>query len=81
MSDTKKKLEYDYSKLNGKIREVYGKCAAFAAAMGLSERSLSLKLNNKVGWKQREMDLAIELLGIVASEIGVYFFTRKVQSL
>lgn len=80
MADNHKKLVYDYSKLNGKIREVYGKCAAFAVAMDLSERSLSLKLNNKVGWKQQEIDLACELLGISACEIGIYFFARKVQT-
>lgn len=72
-------MAYDYSKLNGKIREVFGKCAAFAKAIGLSERSLSLKLNNKVGWKQQEIDQACTLLGIPACDIGIYFFSRKVQ--
>ena len=79
MSIENRKLCYDYSKLSGKIREVYGKCATFADAMNLSERSLSLKMNNKVGWKQQEIDLACELLGISALEIGAYFFARKVQ--
>lgn len=73
-------MEYDYSKLNGKIREAYGKCAAFAVAMNLSERSLSLKLNNKVGWKQSEMHKACDLLGIPTSDIWLYFFVRKVQT-
>lgn len=80
MATEGRKLIYDYSKLNGKIHEVFGKCAAFAAAMNLSERSLSLKLNNKVGWKQQEIDLACELLGIPDCEIGIYFFVRKVQT-
>ena len=73
-------MEYDYSKLNGKIREVFGKCAAFAMAMGLSERSLSLKLNNKRSWKQPEIDRACELLGILPVDVWDYFFVRKVQS-
>lgn len=73
-------MEYDYSKLSGKIREVYGKCAAFAVAMNLSERSLSLKLNNKVSWKQCEMDKACELLGIPVCDIWLYFFAHKVQT-
>lgn len=73
-------MAYDYSKLNGKIKEVFGKCAAFAVAMGLSERSLSLKLNNKVGWKQQEIDRACELLKIQPDEVWEHFFARKVQS-
>ena len=71
---------YDYSKLNGRIREVFGKCAAFADAMGLSERSLSLKLNNKRHWKQPEIDRACGLLGIPCEEVWDYFFARTVQS-
>lgn len=71
---------YDYSKLNGRIREVFGKCAGFAAAMNLSERSMSLKLNNKRSWKQPEIDRACELLGIPGEEVWDYFFARVVQS-
>lgn len=50
-------MAYDYSKLSGKIKEVFGTNAAFAKAMGLSERSVSAKLTGKVGWKQVEMFL------------------------
>ena len=69
-------MAYDYSRLVGKIREVFGTDAAFAEAMGLSERSVSLKVNCKVGWKQCEIDRASNLLGIQATDIGDYFFTR-----
>ena len=41
----------DYSKLNGAIIEKYGTQYNFAKAMNLSERSISLKLNGKVTWK------------------------------
>lgn len=44
---------YDYSRLSGKIVEKYGTQYNFAIAMKLSERSLSLKLNGKVGWKRQ----------------------------
>lgn len=74
------KIQYDYSKLNGKIREVFGKCSAFAAAMNMSERTLSLKLNNKRYWKQPEMELACSLLGISHIEMWDYFFVQKVQT-
>ena len=35
-------MAYDYSKLSGKIREVFGTNGEFAKAMGLSERTVSL---------------------------------------
>ena len=39
-------MAYDYSKLLGRITEKYGTQAQFSGAMGMSERSLSLKLNS-----------------------------------
>lgn len=40
------KTNYDYSKLNGRIVEICGTQANYAKAINLSERSVSLKLNN-----------------------------------
>jgi len=70
---------FDYSLLNGKIVEKYGNRYAFAYDLGISERSLSLKLNNKVGWKQLEMEKTCKLLSIPIKDLSVYFFNRKVQ--
>ncbi len=72
-------MSYDYSKLSGKITEVCGTQAVFAEKIGLSERSVSLKLNNKRPWKQPEMHKTAEVLGFTHSEIQEYFFTQKVQ--
>lgn len=74
-------MSFDYSKLKGKIIEKFGNQIMFAKAMGCSERTLSLKLNNKVPWKQTEMRKAILLLGIADREVQDYFFTEKVQNL
>lgn len=74
-------MPYNYSKLKGRIIEKFGKYSAFAEAMGMSERSMSLKINGKVAWKQPEMLLACELLGIPLVEIKDYFFDLKVQSI
>jgi len=71
---------YDYSKLRGKIREVFGTQEAFAKAMGLSTTTISDKLNNKLQWTQKEMDRAIDLLKIDASELPVYFYTKSSAS-
>lgn len=72
-------MAYDYSKLLGRIIEKYGTQTKFAGAMGLSERSLSLKLNGKVGFKQNEIVKACSLLEIAEIDIPEYFFTLKVQ--
>ena len=45
-------MAYNYSKLLGKITEKFGTQASFAKSMNISERSLSLKLTNKVPFKQ-----------------------------
>ena len=71
-------MEYDYSKLNGKIKEVYGTQSRFAAAMKMGESSLSLKLNNKSEWSQYEMENAMDLLGIPRASVRTYFFTHRV---
>ena len=70
----------DFSKLSGKIVEKYGTQYNFAIALGLSERSLSLKLNNKVGWREEEMERAIDLLDLDLNDIPAYFFTNLVQA-
>lgn len=70
---------FDYSKLSGKIVEEFGTQYNFAIAMGLSERSVSLKLNGKVAWKDSEMRQACELLNINIQDIWEYFFSPKVQ--
>ena len=71
---------FDYSKLKGKIKEVFGTQSAFAKAMGLSGVSLSSKLNNLTGFTQSEINKACELLGISFEFIPIYFFTEKVKS-
>lgn len=72
-------MSKDFSKLSGKIVEKFGTQYNFAIAMGLSERSLSLKLNNKVGWKADEMEKAINLLNLSINDIPLYFFVPSVQ--
>ena len=72
-------MAYDYSKLLGRIVEKYGSQTRFAVAFGMSERSLSLKLNGQRTFKQTDISKACELLGIEGSDIPAYFFTLKVQ--
>ena len=72
-------MAYDYSKLSGRITEKCGTQAVFAERMGLSERSISLKINNKIPWKQNEMQQAASVLDFPETDIQLYFFTLKVQ--
>ena len=72
-------MVYDYSKLNGKSVEVCGSQAEFARRMEMSQHSVSHKLNNKVGFRQDEIETALDVLGIARDQVADYFFTRKVQ--
>ncbi len=74
-------MSFNYDKLRGKIVEKFKTQGAFAEAMGLSERTISLKLNNKIFFTQLEIKTAAELLDIKISEIEKFFFTDKVQEL
>ena len=73
-------MEYDYSKLLGRIKEICGGQHEFAERMGLSDRTVSLKLNNKIPWKQTEIQKATQILEFSPCDIQLYFFTLKVQS-
>lgn len=70
---------YDYRKLRGRIKEKFGTQAEFSRKIGLSEVSVSNKLNNVVDWGQEEMEDAIYALDIPYSDIRAYFFTHLVE--
>ena len=70
---------YDYSKLRGRIKEKFGTQSEFSKRLGLSEVSVSNKLNNIVDWGQEEMESAIDILEIPSSEIHAYFFAHEVE--
>lgn len=67
-------MPYNYAKLLGRIVEKVGTQSNFAEKIGLSERSVSLKLNGKVSWKQSEIAKACEVLDIASVDIPAYFF-------
>ena len=69
-------VSFNYSKLEGKIKEMYGTQMRFSEAMNMSERTLSLKLNNKLPWKQTEILRACDLLKIGVKGVHLYFFAE-----
>ena len=70
---------YDYRKLRGRIKEKFGTQSEFSKKLGLSEVSVSNKLNNIVDWGQEEMENAIYILEIPNTDIHAYFFTHEVK--
>ncbi|MBQ7075647.1 MAG: DUF739 family protein [Clostridia bacterium] len=68
---------FDYSRLSGKIKEIFGTQDNFASALGISATSLSKKLNGVTDFTQKEMVRSCELLGI--SNVEEYFFCKKVK--
>ena len=70
---------FDFSKLKGRIKEIYGTQSAFAIAMLMNEATLSNKLNNNVEFSPKEIVRALLLLNIDFSKVKEYFFTLKVQ--
>lgn len=70
---------FDFSKLRGRIKEVYGTQSAFAIAMLTNEATLSNKLNGYVEFTSKEVIRASLLLSIKDENFKDYFFTLKVQ--
>lgn len=72
-------MKFDYSRLRGKIKEVFKTQEAFAEALGISDTALSQKLTGQVSFKQVEMEKTCELLDVPKEFIPVYFFDTKVK--
>lgn len=70
---------FNYSKLKGKITELYDKQYKFAEALGITDTSLTNKLNGTSNFTQPEIYNASKLLGIPINEIGEYFYILKVE--
>ena len=71
--------EYDYSKLKGRIRECFSTQSEFAQELGISDTTLSNKLNNKTVFDQDEIKKSISVFKLNPMEAIEYFFTPKVD--
>lgn len=74
------KRVFDYSKLRGRIVEKYGSQRQFADAVGVSEQTITSKMNGRVAISQDDVITWSELLDIEAVDIGVYFFAYKLSN-
>ena len=71
------KIRFDYSKLRGRIVEKYGTQQAFALDMGISDVTMSCKLNGHTYFKQNEIAKAAKLLDVSAEEVSSYFLLTE----
>jgi DNA-binding transcriptional regulator YdaS (Cro superfamily) len=67
-------MVYSYSKLKGRIVEKFGSQSAFANELGVSENSVSKKLNCKTEFSQSDIVKWSELLCIKIVDYSDYFF-------
>ena len=71
-------MNYDYSKLKGKIRELGMTLNEYAKKIGITEQTLNFRFNNKRHFKQDEIEKTMILFNEPLENIQVYFFTKKV---
>ena len=81
MAKKNEEVLFDFDKLRGRIREKLGSEAKFAEKLMISSASLSSKFNNKSDFSSTEISRATDedVLDINTTEIGLYFFTRKLE--
>lgn len=72
---------YDYSKLKGRIKECFSTQSEFAQKLGISETSLSYKLNNKTVFDQDQIQDSIQIFNLTPKETIDYFFTLEVDKI
>lgn len=75
----RKKEEYDFSKLMGRIKEKGYTQEAISSVILRNPCTFSQKINNKGTFTAAEIAAMCRVLEIEKEEIGVYFFTSKVQ--
>lgn len=68
-----------YQKLRGRIVEKYGTQGNFAKAVGLTEQSITAKMNGRTSFSQDDIKTWSSLLGIKLNEVGTYFFANEVS--
>jgi transcriptional regulator with XRE-family HTH domain len=70
-------VEYDYSKLTGRIVEKFGTRKEFAKAVGLTPETISMRLSGKRDFSRDEIFHIAKLLEIPYNELEPYFFCVK----
>jgi transcriptional regulator with XRE-family HTH domain len=69
---------YNYSKLLGRLKEKGITQEQLAKLIDKTETTVSLKLNCRAYFTQKEIDIICEALDLPDAEIKDYFFTKSV---
>lgn len=69
-------MGYNYSKLLGRIKEFGLTQERLARAIGKDKSTLTMKLNGRSAFTQKEIDEICKVLDISNDEIGDYFFAK-----
>ena len=72
-------MSFDYSKLKGRIREIYGTYENIVPKLTMSEATLSRRLNGKSYFDSEEILELSDALEIPDEERDLYFFKVKVR--
>lgn len=70
----------EYGKLRGRIVERFGSQSSFADAMGITEQTVTNKLNGKREFSQGDIIEWCNALEISAELVGDYFFAHKLSN-
>ena len=71
-------MAFNYQKLRGRMVEKYGSQTEFAKAFGVSENTMSQKMNNKTRFTSDDIIKIADMLEIDQNDVGEYFFTLRV---
>lgn len=75
-------MKFNFNKLKGKIKEVYGTQNDFATAIDIAPNTLSQKLNNQYDFSSEEIIKSVEALNIKSgTEAWELFFTKEVENI
>lgn len=68
-----------FGALRGKIVEKYGNMAEFSRALGKDRRTVSAKLNGRVGFTTKDLAAWSKMLDIPVDDWGRYFFAPGIK--
>ena len=63
-------MEFDYSKLRGRIVEKFGNISQFSKELKITRTSVNMKLNNRMNFTRSDMIEWSRLLDIPKDELG-----------
>ena len=72
------KIQFDYSELKGRIKAKCDSQKVFAEKLGITESTLTSKLNGYTYFTPAEIVKSAEILDIERVRLSDYFFTVKV---